>query len=116
MSNKIRINYHNMYKVLDYISDYPHAHHTGLVCIDETFYSGLRPMKKIKINQTLNALASEGVIEKYPPSMYSHFFSLRLTDKAFTYRLHTRLDKFRFWLPTVISIVAAVTAAAALFR
>ena len=113
MSFKIRISYHNMYKVLDYISDYTFAK-DGFVVMDNSFFSGLLPMNKVKVIQTLNALESEGVIEKFPPSIQSPFPCLRLTNAAFTYRLHTKRDRFRFWLPTAISIGAVVVAVIAL--
>ncbi len=110
MNAKIRIKRRHLYKVLDVIADYKDARR-GVVHIDDSFYEKLRPLKRVQINQVLNALESEDVIEIFESQLSPYRICVQLTSHAFAYRMHIRETSFRFWFPSVISVIALVISA-----
>lgn len=110
MNAKIRTKRRHLYKVLDVIATYKDARR-GVVHIDDDFFQKLRPLKKIQVTQALNALESEDVVEIFESNKSPHRICVRLTSHAFAYRMHIRETSFRFWFPTVASVVSIILSA-----
>lgn len=110
MNAKIRTKRRHLYKVLDVIANYKDARR-GVVHIDDDFFQKLRPLNEIQIKQALNALESEDVLEIFASDISPHRICVKLTSHAFAYRMHIRETSFRFWFPSVISVVSIIFSA-----
>lgn len=107
MKGKIKTKRRHMHKVLDVISTYEEARR-GVVHVDNSFYKKMYPLKRIQVTQALNALQSEDVVEILHSTISPYRICVQLTCHAFAYRMHLRETSFRFWFPSVISIIAII--------
>jgi hypothetical protein len=107
MNGKIKTKQRHLYKVLDVVSDYKDARR-GVVHIDDSFFKKMHPLNRTQVTQALNALQSEDVVEILPSNISPYHICVQLTCHAFAYRMHLRETSFRFWFPSVVSLIAII--------
>lgn len=85
----------------------------GYMPMDDEFFEYMSFMPREKVIQAINSMYDKELIKNRSDTFLNPRY-ISLTGKAFTFKMDMRKENFRWWVPTVISILALLVSIAAI--